>query len=151
MQAAAKFKDDQQMCVIPLKDMRRKAVCMSAGRTLALTKSGRLAVPILNPTDKQMTLRKGPKVAYALPAKSEVIDLNVDETHCPQKGRQGCQDREVNKVEGAVKSITSSINSEAMLSTGRSFFPGKEELKQSDVLPDLSDLKDRLTTKQPLN
>ena len=35
MQAAVKFKDDQQMCVIPLKDMRREAVCMSAGRTLA--------------------------------------------------------------------------------------------------------------------
>ena len=148
MQAAANFKDDQQMCVIRLKDMRREAVCMSAGRTLALTKSGRLAVPMLNPTDKQVTLRKGQKVAYALPAKSEVIDLNVDETHCPQKGCQGCQDKNVNEVEGTVKSIASSIISEATLSSGRSFFPGKEELKQPDVLPDLSDLKDKLTTNQ---
>ncbi len=32
---------------------------------------------MLNPTDKQMVLRKGQKVADALPAKSEVIDLNV--------------------------------------------------------------------------
>ena len=31
---------------------------------------------------------------------------------------------------------------------GCSFFPGKEELKQPDVLPDLSDLKDKLATKQ---
>ncbi len=89
MQAAAKFRDDQQMCVMPLKDMRREAICMSAGRTLALTKSGRLAVPMLNPTDKQMTLRKGQKVAYALPAKSEVIDLNVDGRIALKK--DGCQ------------------------------------------------------------
>ncbi len=52
------------------------------------------------------------------------------------------------KVEGTVKSIASSINSEATLSSGRSFFPGKEELKQPDALPDLSDLSDKLTTKQ---
>ncbi len=148
MQAANKFKHDQQKCVIPLKDMRREAVCMSAGRTLALTKGGRLAVPMLNPTDKQMTLRKGQKVAYALPAKSEVIDLNVVEANCRKERCQDCQDRKVSKVEGTVKSIASSINSETTMSSGRSFFPGKEELKQPDVLPDLSDLEDKLSTKQ---
>ena len=148
IQAEAKFKDDQHMCVIPLKDLRRKAVCMSAGRTLALTKSGRLAVRMLNPTDREMVLRKGQKVAYALPAKSEVIELNVTEADCSQTGCQGCQDRKTNRGEGELKSITPSINSEATLSSGRSFFPGKEELKQTDVLPDLSDLKDRLTAKQ---
>ena len=78
MQAAANFKDNQQMCVKPLKDMRRDSVCMSAGRTLALTKGGRLAVPLLNSTDQQMILRKGQKVAYALPAKSQIKDRLPD-------------------------------------------------------------------------
>ncbi len=87
-------------------------------------------------------------MAYALPAKSEVIDLNGAEAICPREGCQGCQSRKVNKIQGTVKSITSSINSEATISSGRSFFPGKEELKQPDVLPDLSEQEDKLTTKQ---
>ena len=148
IQAEAKFKDDQQMCVIPPKDMRREAVCMSAGRTPALTKSGRLAVPLLSPTNREMVLRNCQKVASALPAKSEVIDLNVTEADCFQTGCQGCQDRKTIKGEGESKSISSSINSEATLSSGRYLFPGTEELKQPDVPPDLPDLKDRLTAKQ---
>ncbi len=74
-------------------------MCMSAGRSLALTKSGRLAVPVLTPPDEQMVLRKGQKVAYALPAKSEVIILNVAETSCPQPECRGCQESKANKVE----------------------------------------------------
>ncbi len=121
---------------------------MSAGRTLALTKSGRLAVLVLNTTDKQMVLRKGQKIAYALPAKSKVAEVNVAENSCPKAESQGCQGSRVDNVEGELKSIASLINSEATLSSGRSFFPGKEKLKQPDVIPDLFDLKNRLTAKQ---
>ena len=101
-------------------------------------------MPVLNPTDKPMVHRKGRKVAYTLPATREVIDLNVAEDRCPQAECQGCQETKVNKVEGELKSIASSFNSEASLSSSRSFFPGQEELKQ----PDLTDLKNRLTAKQ---
>ncbi len=103
---------------------------------------------MLNPTDNQMTLRKGQKVVYALPAKSEIPDLNVEEKRCSQEVCRGCQNGGVDKIEGRIKSVASSINSEATMSSGRSFFPGKEELKQPDVLPDLSELEDKLTTKQ---
>ena len=95
---------------------------MSAGRSLALTKSGRLAVPVLNPTDKQMVLRKGQEVAYALPGRSEVMDLSVAENSCPHTEGQGCQESKVNKVEGEVKSFASSISSEATMFSGCSLF-----------------------------
>ena len=95
-----------------------------------------------------MVLRKVQKVANALPARSEIIDLNVAESDCLNSGCQSCENMNLNKVESGLKSISSSINSEATLSSGRSFFPGKEELQQMDVLPDLTELKDRLTAKQ---
>ena len=61
------LKNDRQLCVIPVKDIRNESGCASAGRTLTITQAGRVAVPLLNPSDKEMTLSAGQKIAYALP------------------------------------------------------------------------------------
>ena len=68
---AGELRIDRQICVLLVKDIRSEANCASAGRTLTLTKDGRVAVPILNPRDRELTLRQGQKVAYALPAFTE--------------------------------------------------------------------------------
>ncbi len=75
--AAGKLRNDRQVCVLPIKDIRHEANCVSAGRTLTLTKDGRVAVPILNPTDRELSMRQGQKVAYALPAFTELIRPNT--------------------------------------------------------------------------
>ncbi len=49
--AVGKLRNDRQVCVLPIEDIRHEA---SAGRTLTLTKDGRVAVPILNPTDREL-------------------------------------------------------------------------------------------------
>ena len=68
-----KFPNDRQVCVLPIKDIRSETNCISAGRTLTLTKDGRVAVPMLNPSDKELIVRQGQKVAYALPAYTELM------------------------------------------------------------------------------
>ena len=64
--AAAHYGNDQKIRVLPIKSVRSESSCVSAGRTLTLTKDGRVAVPMLNPTDKE-------KVTNALPAFTELV------------------------------------------------------------------------------
>ncbi len=72
--AESQYRNDKQLCVLPIKVVRSEASCVSAGGTLKLTKDGRVAVPMLNPTEKEIYLTPGQKVAYALPAFTELID-----------------------------------------------------------------------------
>ncbi len=65
--AAGKFRYDAQVCVLHIKDVRSEAQCVPAGRTLTLTKDGRVAVPILILTEKELTMRQGKNIAYVLP------------------------------------------------------------------------------------
>ena len=73
--AETQYRNNRQLCVLPIKDVRSEASCVSARRTLTLTKDGRVAVPILNPTDREIFMRPGQKVAYALPAFYELTDV----------------------------------------------------------------------------
>ncbi len=56
---AGELRNDRQNCLLAIEDIRSEANCASAGRTLSLTKDGRVAVPIVNPSDRELTLRQG--------------------------------------------------------------------------------------------
>ena len=72
--AESQYRNDTQPCALPIKEVRSESSCVSAGRTLTLTKDGRVAVPVLNPTDREIYMGPGKKVAYALPAFTELRD-----------------------------------------------------------------------------
>ena len=76
---------------------------------------------------------------------SEVFDLKETETSCLNPGCDTCKPEFESET---LKSLSSEINSESTISSGRSLFSAREETQQLDVLPDLEDLKDRLTPAQ---
>ena len=133
--------------MLPIKNVRLEASCVSAGLTLTLTKDGRVAVPMLNPTDKEFYMRPGQKIAYALPALTELTDAREMVEDCSYKACKICTD---GKKSIQVKSISSSEGQESMRSTpsGRSNFPVKAEMDKIDLLPDLEELRDRVTPEQ---
>ncbi len=136
------------MCVLPVKDIRSEAHCVSAGRTLTLTKDGRVAVPILNPTEKELTIRQGQKIAYALPAFTELIDEKATLTDYLQGDCNACK-RKYNQSLTHVKSVCSSMASQAESAhSGRSNFPAKDEVEKLELLPNLEELKDRISPAQ---
>ncbi len=75
---------------MPMKDIRSETHYVSAGRTLTLTKDGRVAVPIFNPTGKELTIRQGQKIADALPAFTELIDRKAMLTDCLREDCDAC-------------------------------------------------------------
>ncbi len=141
---AAHFKNDRQLCVLPIKDVRNESSCVSAGRTLTLTKDGRVAVPMLNPTDKELVIRPGQKVAYALPAFTELIDTTEKFRDSLDERCKACNAKY--KVSALhVKSLCSSQDSMQSTPSGRSNFPAKAEMDKVDLLPDLEGLTDRIS------
>ncbi len=133
--------------VLKTKDLRSEASFVSAGRTLTLTKDGRVAVPILSPTDRDIYMRPGQKVAYALPAFTELTDVRENTENCSSEQWKACGNA---REPIHVKSDTSSDGQESTRSTpsGRSNFPAKAEMDKIDLLPDLEELKDRVTPEQ---
>ncbi len=85
----------------------RFANCASAARTLTLTKDGRVAVPFLNSSDRELTLRQGQKVAYALPAFTELIDMKQDLVECLKDDCSACSNKYKQNLHH-VKSVCSS-------------------------------------------
>ena len=145
--AEGQYRNDRQLCVLPIKEERREASCLSAGRTLTLTKDGRVAVPMLNPTDKDIYMRPGQKVACALAVLTELTDAREKAENCSNKGCKICGDKEEFVH---VKSISSSDGQESTHSTpsGRSNFPATAEMDKIDLLQDLEELSDRITPEQ---
>ena len=136
--AIGKFRNDQQVCVLPIKDMGIEANCISAGRTWTLTKDGTIAVPMLNPTDKELIVRQGQKLAYALPAYTEL-----------KTERKPTDESQLNEsTHNQVNSVSSGTTSEKSTPSGRSNFPAKDEMDEMDLLPDLEELNYRITTAQ---
>ncbi len=62
--ALGNFRNDRNVCALPIKNIRSETNCISTGRMLTLTKDGRVAVSMLNPTDKELIVRQGQKVSY---------------------------------------------------------------------------------------
>ncbi len=145
--AAAHFKNDRQLCVLPIKDVRNESSCVSAGRTLTLTKDGRVAVPMLNPTDKELVMRSGQKVAYALPAFTELIDTIEKLRDCLGERCKACNAKHKSSTLH-VKSVCSSQESMQSTPSGRSNFPAKADMDKVDLLPDLEGLTDRISPEQ---
>ncbi len=108
---------------------------MSAGRTLSLTKDGRITVPMLNPTDKELIVRQGQKVAYAHP------ELMIE-------GQPTDESQPNESTNNQVESVSSGATSERSTPSGRSNFPAKHEIDKMELLPDLEELKDRTTPAQ---
>ncbi len=145
--ADAQYRNDRQLCVVPIKDIRSEASCVSAGRTLTLTKDGRVAVPMLNPTDKEIFMRPGQKVAYALPAYTELLDVKETAEKCANEGCQVCVDKHEERPQ-RIKSVCSSQGSMSSTPSGRSNFPAKYEVEKVELLPELTELSDRVTPAQ---
>ncbi len=145
--AESQYRNDRQLCVLSIKDVRSEASCVSAGRTITLTKDGRVAVPMLNPTDKEIYMRPEQKVPYALPAFTELTDTRESVEDCSNKACKIFSDG-LESIQ--VKLISSSDGQESMSSTssGRSNFPAKAEVDKNDMLPDLKALSDRVTPEQ---
>ena len=131
-----------------IKDIRSEANWVSAGRTLTLTKDGRVAVPILNPSDRKLTLRQGQKVAYALPAFTELIYMKQELVECLKDDCNACNSKYKQNLHHvkSVCSSTTTLNGSAP--SGRSNFPAKDELEKIELLPDLEELKYRITPAQ---
>ncbi len=110
--AGGKLRNDRQVCVLAVKDIRTEAHCVSAGRTLTLTKDGRVAVPILNPIEKELMIRQGQKIAHALPAYTELVDERANLTDCLQEDCNACK-RKYNQNLTHVKSVCSLRASQA--------------------------------------
>ena len=85
------LKNGRQVCGIPVKDIRSGSSCASAGRFFTMTQTERIAVPLLNPSYKGMTLRAGQKMAHALPAMSEVFDLKEADGDCLNPECDSCK------------------------------------------------------------
>ncbi len=146
--AAGKLRNDSQVCVLPIKNIRHEANCVSAGRTLTLTEDGRVAVPILNPTDRELSMRQGQKVAYALPAFTELIDQTQKLNDCLKEDCKACKTKYKNNLSN-VKSICSSVATPVgSVQSGSSNFPAKDQLDKVELLPNLEELKDRITPMQ---
>ncbi len=52
-QVLKNLKNDRRVCVIPVEDIRIESAGASAGRSLTTIQAGRVAVPLLNPSDKE--------------------------------------------------------------------------------------------------
>ncbi len=79
--------------VLPIKDVESEAQRVSACRTLRVTKDGRVAVPVLNPTEKELTIRQGQKTAYALTAFTELIDEKAALIDCLKVNCDACKNK----------------------------------------------------------
>ncbi len=125
--------------MLTIKDIRSESTCASAGRSLTLTKDGHVAVPILNPTDRELTL---------LPAFTELVDTKQTLSECLKDDCQACNLRYRQNF-SQVKSLCSSASTlNGSAPSGRSNFPAKNELEKVELLPNLDELKDRLTPVQ---
>ncbi len=67
----------------------REELCLSR-QDAHPDKDGRVAVPMLNPTDKELVMRPGQKVAYALPAFRELVDTTERLRDCLDERCKAC-------------------------------------------------------------
>ena len=143
--AAGKLRNDRQVCVLPIEDIRHEANCASAGRTLTLTKDGRVAVPFLNRTDREFSIRQGQKVAYALPAFTELMQKLSD---CLRDDCKACKTEYKCNLCNVKSFRSSAVTPAGPFQSGRSNFPAKDQLDKVELLPNLEELRDRITTAQ---
>ncbi len=75
--ADAQYRNDRQLYVVPIEDVRNETSCVS--RSLTLTADGRVAVPMLNPTDKEIFIRPGQPAFTELFDAKEKLGKGLDE------------------------------------------------------------------------
>ena len=94
------------------------------------------------------TIRQGQKVAYALPAFTELIDEAQKLSDCLEDDCKACKIKYKN-IPCNVKSICSSaVTPIGSVQSGRSNFPAKDQLDKVELLPNLEELRDRITPVQ---
>ncbi len=94
-------------------------------------------MPILNPSDRELTLRQGQKIAFALPAFTELINMKQDLIECVRDDCKECNMKYKQNLHH-VKSVCSSMTTlNGSTPSGRSNFPAKDELEKNCVAPKL--------------